>query len=303
MQVRFGIMADAHIEFMHDGPARVRAFLEACKKKNCNFCVDLGDFCPPGETNAADKAEILSLLKSFPIPFYYVLGNHDTDENKKSDVRTFYGCERQPYSFDCGGVHFVMPDACHFREDTRETEYDHGNYRFTQGDVSVLPKEELARLRADLAQAKYPSVLFTHHSLIESRTGIRNPEEFRNAIKDAPHGVLLAACGHEHVDRLEKKDGTYYLCINSMSYYWAGEHFEHTTYGGTIEHAHPMLRMVFPYRDPLFAIVTVTDDTITIEGKSSEIVGCAPEALRFSKHGLCDPITAAIQSRTLPVNS
>ena len=301
MRVRFGIMADAHTEFMHDGPARVRTFLEACQKENCDFCVDLGDFCPPGKMNATDKEKIRSLLKHFPLPFYYALGNHDTDANKKSAVRAYLGCENQPYSFDLGGVHFVFPDACYFREGNKEIEYANGNYRFTRGAISVLPSRELERLREDLAKAKHPAVLFTHHSLIESRTGIRNPQEFRSAIQNAPHGVLLAACGHEHVDRLEKKDGTYYWCVNSMSYYWAGEKYSHTTYGEAIEHEHPLLRAVFPYRDPLFAIVEITDETVTVQGRSSEIVGCTPQALQFSKRGLCDPITAAIQSRTLPI--
>ena len=301
MQVRFGIMADSHIEFMHDGPSRVRAFLEACKEEKCDFCVDLGDFCPPGKSNAAAKEEIRALLRAFPLPFYYVLGNHDADENKKSDVRAYLGCEHQPYSFDFGGVHFVFPDSCFYREGAREMEYDHGNYRFTHGAISVLPNRELARLRADLANAKFPAVLFSHHSLIESRTGIRNPHSLRSAIKDAPHGVLLCACGHEHVDRLEERDGTYYLCVNSMSYYWAGEKYEHTTYGEAIEREHPLLRMVFPYRDPLFAIVEITDEAITVRGRKSEIVGISPSEMAFSKRGLVDPITAAIKDRVLPI--
>lgn len=301
MQVRFGIMADSHIEFMHDGPSRVRTFLEACKEEKCDFCVDLGDFCPPGEMNAAAKEEIRTLLRTFPIPFYTVLGNHDMDENKKSDVRAFLGFEKQPYSFDFGGVHFVFPDTCFYREGAKEMAYDHGNYRSTHGAISVLPSRELARLRTDLAAAKHPAVLFTHHSLIESRTGIRNPHSLRNAIKDAPYGVLLCACGHEHVDRLEIKDGTYYLCVNSMSYYWAGEKYNHTTYGEEIEREHPLLRMVFPYRDPLFAIVEITDGAITVRGRASEIVGAKPEEMAFTKKGLADPITAAITDRVLPV--
>ena len=300
MQVRFGIMADAHIDFMHDGEARVRSFLEACLDKKCDFCVDLGDFCPPGRRNAAAKARILSMLKSYPLPFYFVLGNHDMDENEKSAVRASLRCEDHPYSFDLGGVHFAFPDACYFREGEEEIGYAHGNYTKTSGVVPILPRAELERLRADLSAAKYPAVLFSHQSLIESRTGIKNPEAFRDAIKEAKSDVLLCACGHEHVDRLEKKDGTYYLCLNSMSYYWAGEKFDHEAYGKEIEAAHPFLRYVFPYRDPLFAIVEISDDGIRIEGRESEIVGALPEKMHFSKSGLVDPITASIQDRFLP---
>ena len=301
MQVRFGIMADAHIEFMHDGAERIRAFLDACLEEKCDFFVDLGDFLPPGEMNAEEKEKILRMLREFPLPRYHVLGNHDTDENEKADVLSYLSAQDGARSFDVGGVHFVLLDACFFRENGREIAYENGNYKRTEGEVPVLPKTELDFLRADLAAAKHPTVIFSHQSLIESRTGIKNPEAFRSAIADAKNGVLLSVCGHEHVDRLEKRDGTYYLCLNSMSYYWAGERYDHETYGRTIEEKHPLLRYVFPYRDPLFAIVEITDAAITVTGRSSTIVGTAPEALNFQKKGLTDKVTASVKNRRLPL--
>lgn len=301
MRVRFGVMADAHVEFMHDGAERVRQFLTVCERERCDFCVDLGDFCPPGEVNAEQKERILSMLKSFPLPFYYILGNHDTDENEKSEVFAYYGCTEQKRSFDRGGVHFVLADACGYREKDTEFEYERGNYRDSRGEVPILTKKELDFLRKDLSEAQYPTVILSHQSLVESRTGIRNPEKLREVLSAARNGVLLAICGHEHVDRLEKKDGTYYYCLNSMSYYWAGERYAHDTYPRQITDAHPMLRMVFPYRDPLFAILEITDEEIVIRGRSSEIVGPSPSALKFKKYGLCDPITASVRTRRIPL--
>ena len=32
MKVRFGIMADAHVDFIHDGEKRVNTFLNACQE-------------------------------------------------------------------------------------------------------------------------------------------------------------------------------------------------------------------------------------------------------------------------------
>lgn len=301
MRVRFGVMADAHIEFIHDGAARVQAFLDACIHEKCDFLVDLGDFLPPGPMNAGEKEKILCMLRDLPLPFYHILGNHDTDENTKEAVFSYLSCEHQPHSFDCGGVHFVLLDACYYREDGKEYGYANGNYKGTVGEVPILPKSELDFLKADLFKAASPSVLFSHQSLIESRTGIRNPEAFRAAIADAPHGVLLSVCGHEHVDRLEKRDGVYYCCLNSMSYYWAGERYEHESYGEEIEREHPLMRMTFPYRDPLFAIIEITDSGITLIGRESEIVGKAPAELNFKKAGLSDPVTACIKNRVLPL--
>ncbi len=301
MRVRFGVMADAHIEFMHDGEARVRTFFETCLRERCDFCVDLGDFCPPGKTNGAAKEAIRAMMKGFPLPFYHILGNHDTDENKKSAVFSYLGCENQKRSFDFGGVHFLLVDACAYREGEDEIEYENGNYRTSHGELPILTEAELSYIREDLAAAKHPAVLFSHQSLIESRTGIRNAEALREALGYAKNGVLLCICGHEHVDRLEKKDGIYYFCLNSMSYYWAGERFAHDTYPQSITDAHPMLRLVFPYRDPLFSIIEITDEQIVIRGRTSQIVGSSPRALQFKKWGLEDPITAAVRTRTLPL--
>ncbi|MBR3997985.1 MAG: hypothetical protein IKI93_06540, partial [Clostridia bacterium] len=63
MKVRFGVCADLHTEFIHDAPARVRAFLDAAEGAGCDFCVSLGDFCPPGERGSdAHKREILDRI-------------------------------------------------------------------------------------------------------------------------------------------------------------------------------------------------------------------------------------------------
>lgn len=301
MRVRFGIMADAHVEFMHDGAQRLAAFLAACKREGCDFCVDLGDFCPPGRTNEAQKEEIREMLSRFSLPFYHILGNHDTDENTKAASLAYIGCENQPKSFDFGGVHFVLLDACAFAEGNRELDYENGNYRRSRGLMPILPRRELKFLSRDLADAKHPTVLFSHQSLIESRTGIRNAPALRRVIESAPNGVLLSICGHEHVDRLQMQDGVYYLCLNSMSYYWAGESYKHETYGGDIDEAYPMLKMTFPYRDPLFAIVDITDGEIRVMGREAQIVGAKPQELAFKKSGLRDEITASISDRILPI--
>jgi hypothetical protein len=119
----------------------------------------------------------------------------------------------------------------------------------------------------------------------------------------APHGVLLSLCGHEHVDRVEEKDGVYYACVNSMAYYWAGGAYEHETYGAVVEKDFPLLRQVFPFRDALFAIVEIDDSAISVRGVRSEIVGATPEEMDFKKSGLADPITPEIADRVLPFHS
>ena len=301
MKVRFGIMADAHVDFIHDGEKRVNTFLNACQENKCDFCIDLGDFCPPSNTNRKIKENILKTLKKYPIPFYYIIGNHDTDNNEKDTVRAYLKCTNQKKSFDFGGVHFMLVDACAYREGKQEFEYNNGNYKNTCGEIPILTENELSFIKKDLNSTNYPTVVFSHQSLIESRTGIKNPEQLREIFKTAKNKVLLCICGHEHVDRLEQKDGVYYLCLNSMSYYYAGEQYTHNTYDESITKKYSVLKKVFPYKEPLFAIIEIDDNEIRVLGRESEIVGALPESLSFEKKGLVDPITATIKNRTLPI--
>lgn len=305
MKTRFAVCADLHTEFIHDAPARMRAFLDAAEASDCDFCISLGDFCPPGGRGSdAHKREILDMIAASPLPFYHALGNHDMDENAKGDVLSFIGQEKSFFSFDCGGVHFVVLDSCYFEDGTKGVrDYDHADYKRTPAGyaISVLPEGELAWLRADLAATRLPSVLFSHHSLIESRASIGNCDALRDVLSSAPHGVLLSLCGHEHVDRLDERDGVYYLCINSIAYYWAGGNYEHETYGEEIERDFPLLRQVYPWRDGLFAIIEIEEGEIRVRGVRSQIVGATPAAMSFTKAGLVDPITPEIIDRTLPL--
>ena len=304
MKVRFGAIADLHTDFIFDGAERMKVFLDTCRRESVDFCIQLGDFCPPDEVNLAHKEDILSMLDRSGIPFYHVIGNHDTDRNEKSDVLSYVSASGAHTSFDMGGVHFVTVDACYYKEADKYYSYGRGNHlrASSSAEISVLPPSELERLESDLKKTNLPGVIFSHQSLIESRSGIRNPKDFRRVAESAPSGVILSVCGHEHVDRLEHKNGIAYYCLNSASYYWAGSKYSHSTYGEKIESVCPELKKVFPYRDPLFAIIDIDDGRISIRGASSRIVGATPKELDFQKDGLCDEITASVINRQWKIN-
>lgn len=300
MKVRFGIFTDLHTEYIHDSVARVREFLDTCKREKVDFCIELGDFCPPGELNKEHKKQIFKLIKESKIPFYHALGNHDMDKTCKADVLNTIDLKNSYYSFDCGNLHFVVLDGCYFEKEGKEYSYELGNQKESGvKSIALLPHCELEWLKNDLAKTKFPSVFFSHHSLIESRASIANCEDFRNVVKQSPCGAILAICGHEHIDRLEQTDGFYYYCLNSMSYYWAGSKYEHETYGSDIEKSYPLLRKVFPYSKPLYAIIDINDNEITISGRNGEFVGVAPDRLGFQRNGLVDKITPNITDRKI----
>lgn len=45
MSIKFGVCADLHVDIMHDGEDRLKAFLDVCREKNVDFIIRLGDFC------------------------------------------------------------------------------------------------------------------------------------------------------------------------------------------------------------------------------------------------------------------
>ena len=299
--MKFGIFADSHIDFIHDGLSRVEKFYAAANAQKVDFCIQLGDFCSPCEEKLEIKKKAVAIVAEQPKKTYHVLGNHDNDHNSKQEVLDFIGQKTAYGSFDVGGVHFIYLDANYYREGELEISYSYGNYKGASAtaDLPILPRAELDWLKADLESAKYPSVIFSHQSLIESRAGIVNAEDFRKVIRTSPKGVLMCICGHEHVDRIEEREDVIYYCLNSMSYYWAGSAYTHSPYGPEVDREFPLVKYVFPYKDPLYATVEITDSEIIVTGRESEIVDIQPSEVNFKKEGLVDKVEAVIRSRRI----
>ena len=73
--IKLGMIADLHQDVMHDGPARLKAFLDAMKEEKPDALIQLGDFAYPTKKNEAvtkafEKAHSRTL---------HVLGNHEVD--------------------------------------------------------------------------------------------------------------------------------------------------------------------------------------------------------------------------------
>ncbi len=303
--VRFGVFSDLHVDIMHDCEARLRAFLTDCAARDVDFIIQLGDFCYPDEgrrclcrpenrpvniQNAldaptyADKAEILRLYRDFPRPSYHVIGNHDLDMCSHEQMMAFYGGIDSPYySFDCGGCHFAVLDPNYVYADGRYIPYDNGIY-FDYSYEKVkrlpyLPAEQIEWLRRDLADTPYPTVVFSHQRLCPG--GLCNADALAPVLAGAPNRVILAANGHLHKDNLRRTGDTWFWNVNSMSCYWLDRDYAVRRYTPELDEKYPNIRYTVPYRDPLYAIVTVTDGVIDIRGRRSEFVCVSPAAQGF----------------------
>lgn len=282
--VRFGIIADVHHGLAPDADQRLEAFLEAsAERSDLDFLIQIGDFCHP--TQAAQS--FVRQLEAERRPIYHVLGNHDMDLGSKRAILDLWQTENKFYSFDASGFHFVVLDCNYLNIDGKYVDYDTGNFYRNGAARTFVHPDQLDWLRADLAATSKPTIVFSHQGIGTGWAGgpTQNGAAVRAILTEANRHaetpqVLACLSGHNHVDREDIIDGIRYIQINSASYYWVG-----ADYG----------RMA-PYRDPLFAFVTITEDALTIEGRESIFVPPTPTDRGFPRAG---EITASIENRVL----
>lgn len=288
-RVRFGIITDVHQDVMHDGVERVTAFAEAMNKLTPDFVLQCGDFCVPHERNK----DFLAAWNKIACPRYHVLGNHDMDGGfKREQTAAFYGMSGLHYTFDAGPIHGIVLD---------------GNEPGGKGKgyAHFIGKAQQAWLAEELARDAKPAIIFVHQPIDDPPT-VENATEVRavleNAIAKKPGCVLAVFAGHLHRDYDRVIGGIPYVQVNSASYVWLAGKMVRETYAPEIHKAHPNMKDVAAYRDPLWAVVTLdrAAGTMTIEGRSSEWVGPDPWA-RGATESMCkrDECRPAISSRTI----
>lgn len=311
-KLKFGIFADLHVDIMHDGEERMEAFVKACRDEDVDFIIQLGDFCYPDTRNCVcapdkrpinienaltyptyvDKDKIISYFQNFEKPSYHVLGNHDCDMCSKREVLDNYGADYEPYySFDMGGFHFIVLDPNYYTIDGKYYSFENGNYfdesYHPQRVLPVLPPEQVTWLREDLKQTKLPSVIFSHQGLGGNLpSDILNATEVGEILKSAPAGVVACLNGHTHIDYQECIDNIWFVNINSMSNQWLDVNFIcKERYTKEIDEKFPNIQYTAPYRDSIFAIITMDEKGMDIKGIQSEFVGITPEEQGLYKPG------------------
>ena len=287
--VRFGMMTDVHKDIMHDADQRLTSFVKEMTAIQPDFTIHLGDFCQP----IAKNREFLGIWNSFPGARYHVLGNHDMDGGFSRDSTvSFYGAKGKFYSFDRGDFHFVVLDANEVNPSPSRP----------AGYARYIGKEQQDWLRKDLGKSKHPTVVFSHQPL---PTGIDNSKEILALLAEAgnanPAGKVISCFnGHDHADQVKKIGDIWFIQVNSMSYDWLGDAYVHKSYPDSIHKNYPAIQYTAPYKDPLWAVVTLSSDgTIKIQGRKSEWVGPSPMELKHPGKGIGLNFSTAIQDTVL----
>lgn len=271
--VRFGICSDVHKDLMHDADTRLKVFVDRMNREQVDFIVQLGDFCQPDPRND----DFMAIWRSFQGPGYHVLGNHDMDGGfTREQTVAYFKTPGKYYAFDCGDVRFIVLDGNDKKEPAQA------------GYARYIGLAQQQWLGDQLDKTDRRVIVFSHQALHEDG-GVENGAAIRQILEAANRaagGRKVVACfnGHHHIDHCRRINGIDYVHINSMAYFWMGSKYRHASYSDEIHEAYPAIKYTAPYRDPLFAIVTLErDGTCRIEGTQSQWVGPSPADLGYPK--------------------
>ena len=269
-QLKFGVCADTHQDLFPGVCERLAAFIEEMNREKPDFIIQLGDFCQPNKRNES----FMDIWRSFNGPSYHVLGNHDTDGGyTRDDVASFWGMPGPYYSFDFKGWHFII---LYGSDEMLPGIRGDGYPRY-------IGKEQRLWLADDLEKTKLPVILFCHQGAdLDTDAGLIEGTYIRRILEKANekagwNKTRLFLSGHHHRDYHNIFNGIHYVQINSMSYQWLGDKFPLERYEPAVHEKYPMLKYMAPYKDPLWALITIKNDgSFDIKGKESSWIGPSP---------------------------
>ncbi len=286
--IKLGMIADLHQDVMHDGPARLKAFLDAMKEEKPDALIQLGDFAYPTKKN---EVVAKAFEKAHPRALH-VLGNHEIDGGHSFDqVAKLWGMKGRYYTENVNGLDLIVLDG-------NEKPKNH-----KRGYPAHIGQKQLEWLAKQLKTLKGPILVISHQPLAGPGS-IDNAGEVQALLDAAADKVLLAVNGHTHIDHVARAGKLSYLHVNSASYKWVGGSNRHKSYPPEVHSKFRWVEYTCPYRDSLFATLTIdpAKGRIELKGRESQWVGKSPSQLAIpTKYGLTNgkEICPKIRSRQI----
>lgn len=219
--MQIGLVADVHYadkepageRHYRDSLARLSSAIAHFNESKVDFVVELGDFidaAPSANEELDYLRRIESVYAQARCPRFHVLGNHCVSTLTKRQFLAECGPPGPACSFDFGGFHFVILDAC-FRENGEP--YGNGNSVWTDSNI---PPGELAWLTTELTETHHPTVVFVHQRLdVDDHYGVRQRIEVRRRL-EASGKVRAVFQGHNHKNDFTTINGIRYCTLPAM---------------------------------------------------------------------------------------
>ena len=260
--IKIGLISDVHHGLVHDATDRMKVFIDRMLKVKPDFIMQMGDFCWPRK----ESKEFMAEWDRFKGEKYHILGNHDMDLGfSREDCLKFWDMPAKYYSFEKGGFLFVVLDG-----------NDKKKVGKASGYPSYMGSEQRAWFKGVLKGANKPVICFSHQAASPSG-GMQNAEQMRGIVnahnKKSDHKVVAWLNGHHHVDRHDIEDDVLYLQINSASYKWIGSKYLMKTFSDDLHRKYQHLAKMAVYQDSLYAVMTVGDGKLVVEGVRSDYIG------------------------------
>src|SRR5215217_2720124 len=161
--LRVGLVTDLHYadkppvgsRHYRETPAKLAEAAGRFGREGLAFAVELGDLIDAADSVEAELGYLRRIDREFSAIAprrHYVLGNHCVFTLTKDEFLGGVGQGRSYDSFDEGGVHFVVLDAC-FRGDGAP--YGRKNFEWTDANI---PAAEVEWLRGDLKATDKPVI-------------------------------------------------------------------------------------------------------------------------------------------------
>ncbi len=286
--IKLGMIADLHQDRIHDGPARLKAFLDAMKEEKPDALLQLGDFAYPTKKN---EVVTKAFEKAHPKALH-VLGNHEIDGGHSFDqVAKLWRMKGRYYTENVNGLELIVLD-CNEKPKNHKGRYP-----------KYIGQKQLEWLAKQLKTLKGPILVISHQPLAGPGS-IDNAGEVQALLDAAADKVLLSVNGHTHIDHVARVGKLSYLHVNSASYKWVGGSHRNKSYPPEVHSKFRWVEYTCPYRDSLFTTLTIdpANGRIDVKGCESQWVGKSPSQLAIpTKYGLTNgkEICPKIRSRQI----
>lgn len=222
--MKIGLFTDLHYKrnpeeskkFTAFAPVRVQEALEAFRKEKIDVAVCLGDIVDKAETHEEELScwqEILTIVKKYPFPCYFIPGNHDYEVMIGNEFCQTTGMPAYPFSVDVCGRRLLFLDACYRYGGKR---YDEAGMVWTE---TTLPPDQFDFLKKKLAESDVPCIIFTHQNLdkfLPEEYHIKKCAQIRRLIKKSGK-VKYVFSGHFHDGDDHEIGGVRYVTVPSMT--------------------------------------------------------------------------------------
>lgn len=271
--IRFLVFSDLHYDEVADGDERIDNILRNARRRQLDFIVSLGDLCRP----VAENRKLLNKFKSLGVPFYNVIGNHETDNSSVSEIMGFLSLSNPYYSVVHNGYKLIFLNTCYLNDNGEEKPYYRKNFKNIPSVHPIVPTDELQWLHDELSDGmKY--IVFSHHSLVNefAKRGVSNRAEVRELFKGK--SVLLCLNGHDHGDGYSYVDGVSYITINSANYAWLGSQIASSD---SLQKKYAYLHGMLQYKQAMSAYIEIDDDEIRICGENGNYLSVTPDDIEL----------------------